>query len=227
MWRKIRKMIYTDVFFQLEDDTICPPDTFMRLWGLLKQNPRVGFVTAVETGRNALPYTPVRLGVHKIKMKGKKLILRDSFLPETKGVHEIDAAGVYCFVARKEAWDSAFVGYDPVAKAFSVFAMDNVLTYNMKKHGWKLLCDFDIWCGHLQISPDYVIIFTPEQALHYIDLYIQEYDTYAVGLEIKPKGWKPRAYQISKHAECIDLHPDIEGNPEEEIKKIKEEEKKK
>ena len=70
MWKEIYHMIYTDIFFQLEDDTIVPPDTFKRLYGLLMNDSKVGFVTAIETGRNSLPYMPTRVGVHNIIIKG-------------------------------------------------------------------------------------------------------------------------------------------------------------
>ncbi|GAI04015.1 unnamed protein product, partial [marine sediment metagenome] len=58
MWQKLYKMVYTDTFFQLEDDTIVQPDTFKRLYKLLMSNSKVGFATAIETGRNSLPYIP-------------------------------------------------------------------------------------------------------------------------------------------------------------------------
>ncbi|GAI59706.1 unnamed protein product, partial [marine sediment metagenome] len=92
MWKKIHDIIYTDTFFQLEDDTICPPDAFKRLYKLLMDDSKVGFVTAIETGRNALPYIPVRVGVHKIIMKKDRLIKRESFSPNTTGIQKIDSA---------------------------------------------------------------------------------------------------------------------------------------
>jgi hypothetical protein len=225
MWQKIYHMIYTETFFQLEDDTICPPDAFRRLWGLLMQDSRVGFATAIETGRNALPYSPVRVGLHKIVLKDGKLLKRESFDPDTQGVVEIDAAGVYCFAARTEAWKTGFIDYKPISNIFSLFAMDNVLTYNIKQHGWKLLADFDCWCDHMQVSPNRIMLFSKEQALHMVDLYVPEYDTYAVGMEIKKPNQKLRDYLIRKPAPCISLIPDEDENAQKEIRKIKKEAK--
>ena len=226
MWQKIYHMVYTDVFFQLEDDTIVQPDTFKRLYGLLMSNSKIGFVTAIETGRNSLPYTPTRVGVHKIIMKGSRLILRDSFDPDTKGIQEIDSSGVYCFVARTKAYKSGFIDYEAPQKAFSLFAMDNVLTYNMKRHGWKLYADFDCWCGHLQISGGKICIFGKEQALKYIDLYIPKYDCYAISMEIKKHAQPFRTYAIKTPAPCFSLHPEKEPEDNDsiskEIKKAKE-----
>lgn len=225
MWKKIYHIIYTDTFFQLEDDTICPPDTFKRLYKLL-ENPKVGFVTAIETGRNALPYIPVRIGVHKIIMRKDRLIKRESFSPHTTGIQEIDSAGVYCFVARTKAYKSGFIDYDAPVKAFSLFAMDNVLTFNMKRHGWKLLADFGCWCGHLQIGGGRICIFGKDQALQYMDLYIPKHDCYAISMEMRAPGqtgtMQHRTYKIKKEAPCFSLNPEREGNIELEIRKVKE-----
>ena len=222
MWQRIYKMVWTDTFFQLEDDTICPPDSFRRLWGLLQADSSVGFVTAIETGRNAIPYVPVRVGVHKIKLKRGKLIKRESFDPEITGVQEIDSSGVYCFAARTEAYKTGFIDYKPIANIFSLFAMDNVLTYNIKQHGWKLLADFDCWCGHLQLCSGGISIFGKDQALHYVDLYIPEYDNYAIAIEVKKPGQKKREYKILKPAPVFSFEPDENIHAAAEIKKIKE-----
>jgi len=221
MWKKIFHMIHTETFFQLEDDTLCPPDTFSRLYELLMADSKVGFVTAVETGRNNLPYVPTRLGIHKIDLRDGFLWKRESFSPDTSGVQEIDASGVYCFVARTEAYKSGFENYDPIRKACVIFAMDNVLTYNIKSHGWKCLADFDCWCGHMQVSFGRICIFSPEQALHYVDLWIPECNNYAMGVEIKKPGQKPRIRLIPKDAPCFSLTPEEHPEAAAEIRKIK------
>ncbi|GAH77521.1 unnamed protein product, partial [marine sediment metagenome] len=167
-----------------------PPDAFPRLYKILMSDPKIGFVTGIETGRGPMPYIPVRLGIHNMRMRKGKLMERISFDPNTKGVVEVDAAGVYCFVARTKAYKTGFVNYKPIANSFTWFAMDNVLTYNIKKHGWKVLADFGCWCSHLQISLGRICLFGKDQSLHYTDLYIPKYDTYAIGLEIKETNKK-------------------------------------
>ncbi|GAG65274.1 unnamed protein product [marine sediment metagenome] len=216
-------MIYTDTFFQLEDDTIVQPDAFKRLYKLLMANSKVGFVTAIETGRNALNYAPTRVGVHKIIMRKDRLILRDSFDPNTKGIKEVDSSGVYCFVARTKAYKSGFIDYEAPQKAFSLFAMDNVLTYNMKRHGWKLLADFGCWCGHLQVSGGRICIFGKDQALKYIDLYIPKYNCFAISMEVRKNVQPYRTYAVKKPAPCFSLYPEKESEKEDNIaKEIKE-----
>ena len=235
MWKEIYHIVYTDTFFQIEDDTITPPDTFKRLYKLLMADSKVGFVTAIETGRNSRNYVPTRVGVHKIIMKKGRLIKRDSYDPNTKGVQEIDSSGVYCFVARTRAYKSGFIDYEAPQKAFSLFAMDNVLTYNMKRHGWKLLADFGCWCGHLQISGGRICIFGKDQALKYVDLYIPKYDCYAISMEVKTHAQPFRTYAIKKPAPCFSLNPKEETENNDAIaaqikkakEKIKEKKKKK
>ena len=230
MWKKIYHMVYTDTFFQLEDDTIVEPDTFNKLYKILLSDKKIGFVTAIETGRNSAPYMPTRVGVHKITMRKGRLLVRDSFDPNTKGIVEIDSSGVYCFVARSKAYKSGFIDYEAPQKAFSLFAMDNVLTYNMKRHGWKLFADFSCWCGHLQISGGRICIFGKEQALKYIDLYIPKYDCYAISMEVKKHSQPFRTYAIKTPAPCFSLHPEEETENNDaiaaEIKKAKEKSKK-
>lgn len=192
MWCRLRKMIHTPLMFVLEDDTIFPPNAFRRLLSLITHNSRVGFATAIETGRFAYPWLPVRLGVHKIKMQGMQVIERRSLSPHLKGLQEIDAAGVYCFAALTKAWLSGFSGYDPIALNVPFFALDNVLTWNMKQHGWKLLADFSLWCSHLEATSGRIIAFSKPQALEMADIWLPEYNNYAHGVIIKRGKFAPK-----------------------------------
>lgn len=205
MWNRMKQMIYTDTFFLLEDDTICPPDAFSRLYKVLMSSERIGFVTGIETGRFATPWTPVRLGVHKVKMKGLKVLERRSLNPNTKGIVPIDAAGVYCFAARTKCYLDGFEGYNPASLKIPFFALDNVLVWNMKKHGWKILADFNVWCTHLQASASRIIAFGKEQAAEMIDLWLPRFNTYAPAFEIKKKGQRCRRFLVRKPAPMWDL----------------------
>ena len=212
MWKRMRHMIHTDTFFLLEDDTICPPDAFSRLYKTLMSSNRVGFVTGIETGRFATPWLPVRLGVHKVKMKGLKVLERRSLSPNTKGIIPIDAAGVYCFAARTKCYLSGFEGYDPVSLKVPFFALDNVLVWNMKKHGWRILADFNVWCTHLQASSARIIAFGKEQATEMIDLWLPKYHTYAPAFETKKAHQKLRRVLVRKPAPTWELEPDSDAS---------------
>ena len=207
MWLSMKKMIKTDTFFVLEDDTIAPPDAFKKLLLALGRSKSIGLVTAIETGRFAYPWLPVRLGVHKLKMDGLKVLERRSFPPNTKGIKPVDAAGVYCFAARTKAYLSGFHGYDPIALKVPFFGLDNVLTYNMTLHGWKVLADFSCWCSHLQATSARIIAFSKEQAIEQADIWLPKFNNYAHGVEIKTKKQKSRRYQVHKPAQSWELFP--------------------
>jgi len=213
MWLSLRRMIKTEFMFVLEDDTICPPNAFKRLLKILQRNSRVGFVTAIETGRNPYPWQPVRLGVHKVRMQGLKVLERHSLSPFLKGVVPIDASGVYCFAARTKAYLSGFEGYDPKKLRVPFFGLDNVFTYNIKQHGWQLLADFSLWCSHLQLSTSRIIAFSKDQAVEQYDLWVPKLHNYAQGIEAKKKGQRARRYQVRKFAPTFSLIDD-EGEPE-------------
>ena len=200
MWLRLRKMIHTPYFFQLEDDTISPPHAFQRLLGLVMRNSRVGFATGIETGRSAYPWLPVGLGVHRVKMKGLKIIERHSLSPNCRGIQEIDASGVYCFAARTRAWLSGFQGYNPITLKVPFFGMDNVLTYNIKRHGWKLIADFSVWCSHLQATGGRIMAFSKLQANERKDVWLPSCNNYATGIEVKRKNQRARKFQVKKPA---------------------------
>jgi len=205
MWLRMKKMIFTETFFVLEDDTICPPNAFKRLMSLLLRNKGIGFVTAIETGRHAYPWLPVRTGVHKVKMKGMKVLERRSFPAQTKGVVSIDAAGVYCFAARTKAYLDGFKGYNPISLKVPFFALDNVLTWNIKQHGWKVLADFSLWCSHLEASSARIIAFSKDQVVEMADIWLPEYNNYSSGVEIKKRNQKARRFQVRKPAQSFSL----------------------
>lgn len=206
MWNEIYDFVDTKYFFQLEDDTIAPPNAFEKLFDTLMSDENVAMVTGIETGRTSYPWVPVRLGVHNIKVcescgiKNFKICERRSFDPETKGIQSIDACGVYCFVARTELYKLGFKGYDPKVLKVPFFAMDNALTWNIKNQGYKVLADFDVWCRHLQASSARIISFGKEQALEMVDIWLPEYNNYAQGVEVKDTEQAQRRYAVLKNA---------------------------
>lgn len=178
MWLDIRKMIHTDTFFQLEDDTLSPPYAFKALYHALMKNKNIGFVTGIETGRWPNPQYPVRLGVHWIKRDKKRILMRLSCSPYEVGTQEIDAAGVYCFAARTEAWLSGFPAMKGHVCDLPFWGMDNTLTNNIKNNGWKILANFDVWCEHMQPFAGRIITFGKKQAVQQVDVWIPEIEEY-------------------------------------------------
>lgn len=214
MWKHLLNLIYTETFFQLEDDTIAPPDAFRKLYKILLRNKKIGMVTGIETGRAHIPWQPVRLGVHKIKQKGELMLYRHSFHPSTKGIKEIDAAGVYCFVARTQAWKLGFIKYKGYIVDIPFFAMDNAVTYKIKQHGFKLYADFSVWCAHLYASSARIIAFGKDQAIEMIDLFLPKYNSYAMNIEPHKKGYKKKPRKVVGAAPTWNLEKEEDENPE-------------
>ena len=214
MWKSIfitrGGMIFTPEFFYLEDDTIACPDAYNRLFAQLHKDSKVGMVTGIETGRHAYPWVPVRLGVHYLKMRKFKVLERISLDPNLKGLQKIDASGVYCFAARTKAYKTGFLGYDPCSLKIPFFAMDNVMTWNMKLHGWGLLADFNVWCSHLEASAARIISFSKDQAVPMADIWIEKFNNYASGVEIFKRNQKARRFRVTKPAPSWELDPDKE-----------------
>lgn len=205
MWKHMYNMIYTPLFFQLEDDTIAPPDAFKRLFRTLYKEPKAAMVTGISTGRATMPWIPVGLGVHHMKMKGLFCLERHSLNPDTKGIVEVDGCGVYCFAARTDAFKTGFDGYDPIKLKVPFFGLDNIFTYNMKKHGYKLFADFSLWVSHLQATPARIIAFSKDQAIEMISFWYPPSNGYVQGIEIKKKNQRARRYRVKKHAQTWEI----------------------
>jgi len=200
MWRRVYRMIYTPLFFQLEDDTIAPPDAFKRLFLTLYKHPKAAMVTGISTGRSNMPWIPVGLGVHKLKMKGLFCLERHSLNPDTKGIVEVDGCGVYCFAARLKPFLTGFEGYDPIKLKVPFFGLDNIMTWNIKKHGYKLFADFSVWVSHLQATPARIITFSKDQAIEMLSFWCEKANNYVQGIEVKKKNQRSRRYRVKKHA---------------------------
>jgi len=204
MWKKIYVskggMIYTSLMFQLEDDTIAPPWAYKRLFQVLEKHPEAAMVTGISTGRNPLPWVPVRLGVHYLKAKGFKILERHYLNPAFKGIVEVDCSGVYCFAARTALFKKGFRNYDPDKYKTPFFGMDNVLTWNIKKQGYSILADFSVWVSHLDCSGTRILAFSKDQAIEQVDLWIPKFSNYAQGIEVKKRAQRARRYQVRKFA---------------------------
>ena len=185
MWIDLCYIIHTDVFFLIEDDTIAPPHAFLQLMQDFTTLDSAGFCIGIETGRTAFEWSPVRLGVHHIVRDGDKILKRISLNPNLTGVHEVDCAGVYCFITYTDLWRRAIENQKGYVASVPFFAMDNLLTNNMKKLGYKIYADFGVWCDHLQQSAGKMIAFNKRNAVQMLDIWIPEANNYGQCIEIK------------------------------------------
>lgn len=209
MWKRLfvnkNTMIHTPTFFQLEDDTISPPYCYKKLFKTLKKDPKIAMVTGISTGRNPYPWFPVRLGVHTAIIKGFKILERHSLSPYTKGIVDVDSSGVYCFAARTALFKKGFKNYDPKKYKTPFFGLDNVLTWNITRQGYRILADFSVWVSHLECAGTRIIAFSKDQAVEMVDIWVPKFHNYAQGIEIKKKGQRDRRYQVRKHAQTWEL----------------------
>lgn len=194
MWVNLKGMIHTPTFFQLEDDTIAPQNAYNRLFSVLNTKPKAAFITGISTGRHVIAHHPVKLGLYYLKMCPRKncfkICERRALSPDTKGVVPVDASGVYCFAARTKAFYSGLKGFEPSKLNFPYFFLDVLFTYNMKRQGYEIYADFDVWCSHLHAAGTHINAFSKDQAVEKVDLWLPEYDNYAIGIEVNPNNRK-------------------------------------
>jgi len=209
MWKQLYVnhggMIYTPEFFQLEDDTIAPPDAYKRLTKTFYKKPNSAMVIGIETGRGAVPWNPVRLGVHMCKVENNTFLWRHSLSPFTRGIKKVDCCGVYCFIVDTKIFHDAFDEYDPGKMKIPFFGMDNYLTWKITNAGYDILADFNVWCSHLQCSAGRIIAFSKDQAVEMYDKWLPECNNYCQGVEVKKLNQRSRRYQVRKQAFTIEL----------------------
>ena len=185
MWVDLCKLIKTDVFFMLEDDTIAPPHAFYTLLCDFLTCKNAGFITGIETGRVLFEWMPVRLGVHYLTRRKNKILRRLSLKPTERGIKEIDCSGVYCFICFTKLWKKAVENQKGYILECPFFGMDNLLTNNIKKLGYKLYADFRVWCDHLHQAHGSLIKFNKRNAVQMLDIWLPEANNYAQCIEIK------------------------------------------
>jgi len=182
MQEDIIKLVHTDVFVQLEDDTLAPPKAVTKLVKILKTHKNCGVATAIETGRSQDPWAKTRLGVHYIKMKGHMLIERLSLSPHHKGHVKVEGCGFYCFATYTNIWREAFKKMPADMDNIPRFAMDNIFTNKIYQMGFDIIADFSLWCAHMNIAQTIIIFWGKKQAIKMADLWIPKYKTYAQGI---------------------------------------------
>jgi len=176
------KLLHTDKFVLIEDDTLPPPNAVMRLLQILDEYPGCGIATAIETGRSQLAYVKVRLGVHFVKRFGNKIFERISLNPKLRGLHSVDACGTYCCASFKNVWLQGLEGMNEYLYDIPRFALDVTQTNNVKMRGWNILADFSLWCEHMQSYQGNFISWGKRQAVPQLDIWLPEYQEYAQGV---------------------------------------------
>jgi len=193
-------MCTTDKFVLLEDDTLPPykdrPDVVMNMLETLENNPKAALVSAIATGRSSVAYAKTRLGIHYLKREGNRVLWRLSPSQHLRGLHKVDATGWFCCAALKEPWLRAFDGMDEYVEDIPRFAMDVVHTNNIKLLGYDLLADFDLWCAHMNHTPDRIIFWGKKQCRPQLDIWLPEWKVYAQGVMLTTEECKPHLKKL-------------------------------
>lgn len=177
-YRDLIRLVTTKNFINIEDDTICPPHTIMRLLSHLDTYGNDIFVSGIEPNRGPDPGIKSRLGVHYIHRKENFMLQRVSLSPKCQGVKEVDAAGWYCCLTSKRVWKSGFKGLPEYVNEIPHFALDMFHTNNIKLQGYPILADFRIHCFHLHPTPTKILYWKPIDAVSQLDYFIPQYKTW-------------------------------------------------
>ena len=168
------RLVTTDCFIAIEDDTLPPKNAVVRLLELLRGIPEIGFVGTVCAYRS--PHVH-KMGINAIKeltfgvVEGKKQVIKKlCFHPSAIGVLDVDAAGWACFAAKTKTFLDAFKKADEEKYFPTYIGNDMLFTHLIKKLGYKVLVDFDLWCDHMQELPDGIYFYNKKDAIQ--DSYI-------------------------------------------------------
>lgn len=131
----------TKYILGIEDDTIVPSNTLKQLMKTYDANTFAGFVSGVEIGRWGFNH----IGAWQAD---------DIYDPTTitsivnaEGVVEVDAAGMYCFLTKKEQYVSHH--FQPFGNALGP---DVDFGLSLRRQGLKNYVDFSVKCEHWNIK---------------------------------------------------------------------------
>lgn len=134
-WNEIKQLLgSTKYTLSIEDDTICPPDTFKKLLEVFKKRSKVGYVEGVEVHRGEQNI----IGAWRITSKiARSLEFKDG------GIEEIDGGGFYCFMTLTKLLKKAFI-----REGGPAFGPDVCYVMDIKKNGYTAFIRWDIQCNH-------------------------------------------------------------------------------
>lgn len=131
----------------LEDDTIAPPNAFLRLLGHLAADDDVAISSGVEAGRHAVEMigawdiSPVSNPQKASTVKYRRW-----------GTQEVDGTGWYCYMTYAGLYKQAQYRYEA-----ECLGPDVVYSLDQRKKGYKVLIDWTISCKHLLENGTYIL----------------------------------------------------------------------
>jgi len=166
-----RKLVTTDIFVRLEDDTLPPKNAIPRLIELMEKNPKAGITTAISTYRSP-QISKQGIGVHmEVQRNDVRCIRKLTFPPGLSGVYEALSCGFFCTAYRYKAFLEGFKNIENGKEFVAVIGCDVPFNHNIHLAGYKILADFDYWCGHMQETASGHYTFTKEHAMQSLYVY--------------------------------------------------------
>jgi len=186
MQRDISGMITTKYFVEIEDDTLPPSYAIKRLLRKLRSNKKIGLVSGIEPTRSPHIEDMARLGVYYLIRPGAIIRERISLDKDLRGFQEIDASGFYLNAIRTEAWQKAtkimIREMEKLKIADPAWAIDTLWTNNVKRSGYRVLCDMETPCLHMQLVSGRIYQWAIDKTVVKLDYYIRKHKIYAQGI---------------------------------------------
>ena len=186
MQRDIAGMITTKYFVEIEDDTLPPPHAIKRLMRKLKSNKKIGLVSGVEPTRSPHIEDKARIGAYYLNRPGAVIYERISLDPELRGFQKIDATGFYLNAIRTKAWKKATEimvrEMEKLKLADPAWAIDTLWTNNVQRAGYKVFCDMETPCLHMQLVHGAIYYWAIDKTVVKLDYYIRKHKLYAQGI---------------------------------------------
>lgn len=132
-----------DYIFIIEDDTIVPTDALTKLLNGYSIHPYAGFISGLELGRWGFTHIGAWkvddiYNIHKIES-----------IKSGSGIEEIDAAGFYCCLVKRDNYINHF--FKPFLE---ILGPDVNFGIEMRRQGLKNYVDHSIHCAHLNLKGD-------------------------------------------------------------------------
>lgn len=159
------ELVTTDTFLCLEDDMEPPPLAVMRLMELLEKLPEAGIVSSIYCYRCPNIHKMGIAAAQEIVMDNEKIIKKVCCDPDLKGIHEVKACGFGCYAARTKQYLEAFDIIRTMDLKNTVIGNDMLISSVLRLLGWKIFVDFDLWVGHMQITPEGIYTYTHKDAV--------------------------------------------------------------
>lgn len=156
---KSKELISSDstYVFGLEDDTIAPPNAFLRLLERLASDDEVAISSGIEMGRHAV----AMMGAWSIRPLDDPQIV-NTVQYRNWGTQEVDGVGWYCYMTYTSLYRQAHYRFEA-----NCLGPDVMFALDQRRAGHKVVVDWTINCKHLLKNGDYLMPSENSQVVSY------------------------------------------------------------